>query len=230
MGSKRKFVKSQRNFDSYFLDKLDEDSLTELEQLKIVREFEQGDFTNREIFIKSFIRLATSIGLRFHKNDGVSEALLALTEVPDKLASGALKDDNIARYVTSQIVSKCVEFMRRDRLMRVPWSTLHRHKKRGKDRVFEQVEVYTRNKETGEETCLLDEIPCKSRDDFDINFWITKLAITYRQAEILLMRLHGWTVNEIAQIKGINRGVITAELTRIALSYNELNKTEFTRA
>lgn len=113
--------------------------LSQDEIVEIVDSFRKGDFTLSEKFILYHSRVAISSALRMRKDteamlsEMVSEALFQLCLIPQEVHEGKLLDYGLTQFTISRVKTRCLNFMRNDRVFKIPamssWRTGKRVKK-----------------------------------------------------------------------------------------------------
>lgn len=160
------------------------------------------------------IRLAMSIAARhaaraIHLQDVlVGDALfglaLALKRAPEKLY-----DDNITGFIVQYIRKYCLMAVTQDRMMAIPYSTLRRRRKEGKETIFPRSQSAHKlvSKGSGSLLDLKDMIESCIKNDFE-------------QTVIELRKL-GYRDNEIAEKLGCSRSPVTKARKSVKKRYEE---------
>jgi len=113
--------------------------LSQTEIVEIVDSFRKGDFSLSEKFILYHARVAFSTALKISRDteamlsDIRSEALFQLCLIPQEVFEGRLLDYGLTPYTISRVKTRCINFMRNDRVFKIPamssWRTGKRVKK-----------------------------------------------------------------------------------------------------
>lgn len=110
--------------------------LSQIEIVEMVDAFRLGNFELKEKFILHHTRIALASVLKMKKDteamlsEMVSEALLQLCLIPHEVKEGKLIDYGLTPYTVSRVKTRCLNFMRSDRVFKIPATTGHRTGKR----------------------------------------------------------------------------------------------------
>lgn len=110
--------------------------LDQSEIVEIVDSFRKGDFSLSEKFILHHSRVAISVAVNLRADteamlsEMASEALLQLCRIPQEVFEGKLLDYGLTPYTISRVKTCCLNFMRSDRVFKIPAMTGWRTGKR----------------------------------------------------------------------------------------------------
>lgn len=212
--------------------------------IEMVISFRKGDFTLKNKFILYHVRIAIYTVRKLGRDSDAmlsemfSEAFLQLCKIPEEVFKGRLVDFGLTPYTVCRIKTVCVNFMRSDRVFKIPAMSAWRTGKR----VHRQVKPQYNNKHD-----------LSSKDDFMFEYSCRNLALVHGLVDssvspnnkaralfdeilscvktegerlVILYRSQEYTDKEIAYIMGTSTSDVINKRRAVEKRYNILKENE----
>lgn len=186
---------------------------TEEEALKLLPLVRAGDAAAKKKMAEGYMRLALTIAGTYYAilksnrwvEDLVSAAMLGVAEGVDRLHEVGETDANNPKALICQHVHRAISSMLDEsKLIKVSRESQAMRQKQGRDRVEEYTRIYSDD----DNELALDSIPDRGSDTHTVEEVVDNAIDNQLEADIVRLRLEGFTDNEIADQLGISRQTV----------------------